>query len=73
MYQLDVKNGFLSGDLQNEFYMEQPPRFVTRGNTYIVCKLKKDIYDLKHFPRAWFDKLSGILLTFGFIQGHFDD
>ncbi|KAK8949020.1 hypothetical protein KSP39_PZI005094 [Platanthera zijinensis] len=65
LLQLDIKNAFLNGNLHETVYMQQPPGFeITRESQ--VCPLKKDLYDLKQSPRAWFDRFSKTLREVGF-------
>ena len=47
LYQLDIKNAFLHGDLVEEVYMEQPSEFVTQGESGLVCRLRRSLYDMK--------------------------
>ena len=49
-HQMDVKSAILHGDLHEEIYMEQPPRYV-QNNSSLVCRLTKSLYDLKKAPR----------------------
>ena len=65
LYQIDLKNVFLHGDLQEEVYMEQPPGFVAQGEKGRVCRLRKSLYGLKWSPRAWFGKFSQAVEEFG--------
>lgn len=68
LHQLDVKNAFLHGDLQEEVYMEVPPGFNTSQTVRKVCKLKKSLYGLKQSPRAWFDRFRKVMLDMGYQQ-----
>ena len=65
LHQLDIKNAFLLGDLQEEVYMEQPPGFVSQGEIGKVCRLRKSLYGLKQSPRVWFGKFNQAVEKFG--------
>ena len=65
LHQLDIKNVFLYGDLQEEVYMEQPPGFVAQGESGKVCRFRKSLYGLKQSPRAWFSKFNQAIEKFG--------
>ncbi|KAI5344101.1 hypothetical protein L3X38_011978 [Prunus dulcis] len=72
LQQLDVRNAFLNGYLQEEVYMKQPPGFHDPSRPQAVCRLHKALYGLKQAPRAWFQRLSTFLLAQGFVHSHSD-
>jgi hypothetical protein len=63
-----VKNAFLHGDLEEEFYMEIPPGFANNQTLGKVCKLNKSLYGLKQSPRAWFDRFRRAVCDMGYYQ-----
>lgn len=54
LWQLDVKNAFLCGELDHDIFMEQPKGFVSKEFPDYVCLLKKSLYGLRQSPRLWF-------------------
>ncbi|KAJ9693611.1 hypothetical protein PVL29_009531 [Vitis rotundifolia] len=62
LYQLDIKNAFLHGELLEEVYMEQPPGFV----------LRRSLYGLKQSPQAWFGRFSSVVQEFGMLWSEVD-
>ncbi|RVW58902.1 Retrovirus-related Pol polyprotein from transposon RE2 [Vitis vinifera] len=72
LYQLNIKNVFLHGDLAEEVYMEQPPGFVAQGESGLVCRLRRSLYGLKQSPRAWFSRFSSVVQEFGMLRSTTD-
>ncbi|GJY98987.1 retrovirus-related pol polyprotein from transposon TNT 1-94 [Tanacetum coccineum] len=72
IYQMDVKTGFLNGDLQEEVFVSQPEGFEDPNNPTHVYRLKKALYGLKQAPRAWYDTLSKFLMANNFFKGAVD-
>jgi hypothetical protein len=72
LHQLDVKNAFLHGDLDEEVYMDIPPGCTGSAETKIVCKLERALYGLKQSPRAWFGRFSSAMRKYGYHQSNSD-
>ena len=70
LFQMDVKNAFLNGNLSQEVYMQPPPSLSVESNK--VCHLRRALYGLKQAPRAWFAKFSSTISRLGYMANHYD-
>uniref|UniRef100_A0A2N9HM45 Uncharacterized protein n=1 Tax=Fagus sylvatica TaxID=28930 RepID=A0A2N9HM45_FAGSY len=70
LFQMDIKNAFLNGDLTKEVYMQAPLGYSECPDK--VCLLCRALYGLKQAPRAWFGKFSSIVHQFGFSSSPHD-
>jgi hypothetical protein len=70
--QLDIKNAFLHGLLDEPVFMQQPPGFIHPQMPSHVCRLHKALYGLKQALRAWFARLSSRLNDLGFLPSKSD-
>lgn len=72
LYQFDVKNTFLHGEILEEVYMKAPPGFYDVFKENEGCRLKRALYGLKQSPRAWFGKFAKAMRKFGYKQSNSD-
>jgi hypothetical protein len=70
LFQMDVKNSFLNGDVSEEVYMHPPPGY--DHPPHKVCQLRRALYGLKQAPRAWFAKFNSTIVQIGFISSPYD-
>ena len=70
LFQMDVKNAFLNGNLSEEVYMQPPPGLSIESHK--VCHLRCALYGLKQAPRAWFAKFSSTISRLGYMASHYD-
>ncbi|GJX46502.1 retrovirus-related pol polyprotein from transposon TNT 1-94, partial [Tanacetum coccineum] len=73
LYQMDVKNVFLNGFINEEVYVAQPPRFIDFQKPNYVYKHKKALYGLKQAPKAWYDRLTSFLIKHEYSMGMVDN
>ncbi|KAI3688864.1 hypothetical protein L2E82_46759 [Cichorium intybus] len=67
LFQLDINNAFLYGNLDEDVYMTLPQGYFTKEDKR-VCKLSKSLYGLKQAPRKWNERLCSALFEVGFEQ-----
>ncbi|GJU60426.1 ribonuclease H-like domain-containing protein [Tanacetum coccineum] len=72
IHQLDVKNAFLHGTLNETVYMHQPMGFRDSSHPNHVCLLKKSLYGLKQASGAWYQRFSEFVSTIGFVHSKCD-
>ena len=70
LFQIDIKNAFLNGDLSEEVYIQPPPGFSHPPDK--VCRLRRAFYGLKQAPRAWFAKFSSTVSRLGYSLSFYD-
>ena len=70
LFQMDVKNAFLNGDLGEEVYMQPPPGYDHLPHE--VCRLRRALYGLEQAPQVWFAKFSSTIAQIGFVFNPYD-
>lgn len=68
IYQLDVKNMFLHGSLQETIYCQQPTGYINSSRSNLLYWLNKSLYSLKQACRAWFHHFARYITSIRFVS-----
>lgn len=66
----DINNVFLSNNLEEIIYMQQPQGYEVDKTK--VCKLRKGLYSLKQTAKGWNKTLDNVLQKIGFKRSNID-
>lgn len=61
VHQMDVKTTFLNGTIDEEVYIEKTLGYEVKERETHVCRLKKPLYGLKKYLRAWYARMDAYL------------
>ena len=53
--QINIKIVFLYDNVEKKIYIKQFIEYISKKYLNKVCKLNKTLYDLKQFPRVWYN------------------
>ena len=71
--QVDVKNAYLHGTLDETIYMQPPPQeYLSEDDHGKVCRLLKTLYGLRQSGRGWNTELHDKLVEWGFTRSESD-
>ena len=68
IWQIDVKTIFLNGNLNEEVYVIQLERFVSKDYPNKVCRLLRSIYGLKKASQSWNIRFDEAIKSYDFIK-----
>ncbi|CAH2096121.1 unnamed protein product [Euphydryas editha] len=69
--QMDVKNAFLNGEIEEEVYLKLP-KGIEVADKNKVLKLQKSLYGLKKSPKNWNDRFNNFMIKQGFERSKAD-
>ena len=70
LHQVDIKGAYLNGELNDKevLYMHHPPGYKPHDTGSRMLCLKKTLYGLKQSGRRWYQKLSFIFDSLGYLK-----